>query len=400
MINIIEAIKFVFSYMKEKKGRTILTISGIIIGIFTFTFFIFAAQGLSNAITEQFSSFGLNVLGVSSAENSQNRGPPGGGGITDTDIARITQVIRDYKYITPQIFYSDQYEFGRERAIILAAAFPDEYLNLVYNDLELKIEEGRLLRPGDRSSVVLGAKAVESFGSDNPLRIGNSIRVNQTSFRVVGILKERGDLFLDNTMFMSFGDIQRLSNLDTYTSVRISFYENADLNFMKKRIEERLNPNPRFQNVIVTSPQQAIDQFNQIIGVLQLIIGFISSIALMVGGINVMNTMYSNILERINEISVMKALGATNSDIRNLFLIESSVLGLIGATIGFLLSFTLAKILSYLITTYAGYNLPINFNLTFFLLVIGITSLFSMIFGTYPAIKAANINPSDNLRDD
>lgn len=401
MTNIIEIIKFVLLYMFEKKGRVILTVAGIIIGIFTFTFFIFASQGLSNAITEQFSSFGLNVLAVRSAENSFQAGPPSGGGMTDTDIARITQVIRDYKYITPQILNTNQYEYGREKTFITAVSFPDQYLEVSIADLNIEIEEGRNIRPGDRSVVVLGAKAVESFGKDNKLRVGNSIKANDgTNLRVIGIMKERGDLFIDNSMIMSFNDIKRIANQDTYTAVRISFYEYADLELMQKRIEDRLNPNPRVNNVIVSSPQQAIDQFNQILGILQLIIGFISSIALIVGGINVMNTMYSNILERVNEISVMKALGATNADIRNMFLIESSILGFLGALIGFLLSFALAKGLSYLITNFAGYNVPVYFDLNFFIAVLFITSFLSMLFGTYPAIRAASIDPADNLRDE
>jgi putative ABC transport system permease protein len=199
---------------------------------------------------------------------------------------------------------------------------------------------------------------------------------------------------------MPFDDIKEISGQDTYTGIRVSFAEGVDLELMKQNIERKLNPNNDKKTVEISSPQQAIDQFNNIIGVLQMIIGFVSSIALVVGGINVMNTMYSNILERINEISVMKALGGTNADIRNLFLIESLILGLTGAFIGFFLSYGLAELLSYLITNFAGYNVPINFDLTFFFLVMFITSFFSMLFGTYPAIRAARVNPADNLRDD
>ncbi|MEC8339841.1 MAG: FtsX-like permease family protein, partial [Nanoarchaeota archaeon] len=127
---------------------------------------------------------------------------------------------------------------------------------------------------------------------------------------------------------------------------------------------------------------------------------FVSGIALLVGGINVMNTMYSNVLERVQEISAMKALGATNGDILTIFLVESSILGFFGALIGFIGAFGLAKGLSYLITNFAGYNVPINFSLNMFLAILLITTFFAMLFGTYPAWRGAKVNPADNLRDE
>ncbi len=399
MTSILDITRFVLKNMSEKKGRVFLTILGIIIGIFTFSFFIMASQGLENAISEQFTTFGTHVLGVQKVGASS--GPPGEGDLTDTDLNKIKQVVRDYKYIAPGIAYTGLYEYGRVKTQILSVSYPDEYWDDIGNDLNIEIAQGRSLRVGDNNVIVLGAKtAKEGFGKDNPLKIGNSIKINGTSLRVIGIMKEKGDLFLDTAMIMPFDTIKQISGQETYSLVRVSFYENADLEYNQQAIERKLNPNNKEKRVEVTSPTQMLEQVNQIIGVLQFIIGFVSAIALIVGGINVMNTMYSNILERINEISVMKALGATNSDIRNMFLIESSLLGLIGAFIGFMLAFGLADLLGYLITTYAGYNVPVHFDMNFFLTVILITTFFATLFGTYPAIRAANIDPADNLRDE
>ena len=89
-----------------------------------------------------------------------------------------------------------------------------------------------------------------------------------------------------------------------------------------------------------------------------------------------------------------------NATIRNLFLVESFFLGSIGAFIGVTLSFTLAKVISFLITAQFGYNVPIFFDIVFFLQVIFITALFACIFGTYPAIRASHVNPADNLKDE
>jgi putative ABC transport system permease protein len=385
--------------MIEKKKRIFLTISGIIIGIFTFTFFIFLSQGLSNAITEQFSSFGLNVL-VVRPYDAGNGGPPTGSGLDDTHISKIKQVIRGYKYVAPAIFTSQLYEAGREKAVVTSLAYPDEYWKDVFEDLGAEIQEGRFLRQGDRNVVLLGAKTAREAFNNKQITVGSSLKIGDRSFRVIGILKERGDLFVDNALLMPFKDIKEVSNQETYSVIRISFYQDVDLETQQEAILRKLNPNNKEKVVSISSPQQAIDQFNSILGVLTMIIGFVSGIALLVGGINVMNTMYSSVLERINEISVFKAIGSTNGNILKLFLVESGILGFLGGLIGFLGAFSLAKYLSYIIITIAKYNVPVYWDTSFFIEVLLVTTIAAMIFGTYPAARAAKINPSDNLRDE
>ncbi|MFW5704320.1 MAG: ABC transporter permease [Nanoarchaeota archaeon] len=396
MISLFEIYGFVVRNMLEKKKRVLLTISGIVIGIFTFVFFIFVSQGLTNAISEQFTSFGVNVLGVQPAGNAGN--PGGDATLTDTEIARIKQVARDYVYVAPMKFYTGQYEYGREKAVITTVSYGSEYLDEINEDLGIEVSEGRTLRSTDSGVVVLGAKtAKDAFSRE--LTVGNSIQIQDRSFRVIGIIEERGDLFVDNSMLMSIDDVNNLEGDDGYTGIRISFLEGADLEANQEAIERKLNPNGKEKKYEVTSPTQVLEQFNQILGLLTGIISFISSIALLVGGINVMNTMYSNVLERINEISVMKALGATNQDIRNIFIFESGMLGLVGAFVGFLGAYFLAEIISFWVTG-LGYNVPINFDWMFFGIVLVVTSFMAMLFGTYPALKAAHTNPADNLRDE
>jgi putative ABC transport system permease protein len=401
MISLSDLYLLVSKNILEKKKRTFLTVSGIIIGIFTFTFFIFVSQGLSNAISEQFSSLGVNVLVVQPANSGQGGPSAITSSLTDTDKNKIKQVVRGYDYITGQVFHSGQYEFSREKAVLTTIGFENQYLEKVQNELKVEVLEGRILKPSDTGVIYLGYKVANEGFEDKSVSVGTSLKVDGKSFRVIGIGKEKGDLFLDNSIIMNLDDIRKLADLknDEFTVIRVSLLEGTDADLMQSKIETKLNPNSDEKVVSITSPKQAIEQFDNILGVLELIITVVSSIAVFVGGINVMNTMYSNIIERINEISVMKALGATASDIRNIFLVESSVLGLFGAIIGFLLSFGLAKLLGITLTS-IGYTVPIFFEISFFLKVIFITALFTMLFGTYPALKAAAINPADNLRDE
>lgn len=396
-MEILESLKLVLKNMTQKKGRVFLTLIGIIIGIFTFTFFIFVSQGLSNAITEQFSSLGTNVLGVQSIGSSG--GPPSGEGLTDTEVAKVKQVVRNAEYVAPGIFYNVPWEVNGEKQFVYSLSYPDEYLNEVLEDLNVDIEAGRKLRPGDKGSITLGHKvAHETF--DKELKVGSALKIGNDNYRVVGIAEEQGDLFIDSSIFMNFDDMKKVSEQDTYSVIRIKFQQGANLERNEEAIDLKLNPNQNEKEFAITSSKDAIEQVNQILGLLTAIISFISSVALMVGGINVLNTMYSNVIERINEISVMKALGATNEDIRNLFLIESSILGIIGGFIGFISSYLLAEIVSYFITAQFGYNVPIYFDFMFFSGVLLVTAIFAALFGTYPALRAASVNPADNLKED
>jgi len=398
MIGFSEILSLVLKNMFEKKSRVFLTISGIVIGIFTFTFFIFVSQGLTNAIQGQFSSFGVNVVIVQSSENSAGTGPPQGTGLTDTDVSKIKQVVKGYKYVAPFIFNTTQFEFGREKEVITTLAYPSRYWSDVTEDLGLEVEKGRNLKEGDKKVLLIGSKtASDAFKKE--IKVGNALKYNNQNYRIIGIIKERGDLFVDNAIITSFDDIKEISGQDTYSGIRASFYEGVDSSIQEKAILRKLNPNGKEKRVQTTTPQQVIERFNQILGVLTLIISFISSIALLVGGINVMNTMYSNVLERKNEISVLKALGATNKEVLKIFLVESSIFGFIGSLIGFFGSYILAKILSTIITS-IGYNVPVYFDFMFLVEVVLVTSFFAMIFGTYPAWKGAQIDPADNLRDE
>jgi putative ABC transport system permease protein len=381
MMLLIDIFRLVIKNLLEKKARLFLTISGIVIGIFTFSLIILLSGGIENAITEQFSGFGLNILGVQK-DSGGGGGPPSGSGMTETEISKIKQVVREYKYVSPFIFYSAQYEYNREKQSVVSLGYPDEYWDDVNRDLGLEIEEGRWLRPGDKGVLVLGSKlAKDTF--EKEITVGTSLKFNDRSYRVIGILESRGDLFVDNSALTTFDDIKELSGQDTFTGVRISFFDGVNLTQYENAILRKLNPNPDKREFTVSSPQAAIDQFGVLISLVQVVLGIFSSFVLLVGGINVMNTMYSNILERINEISVMKALGGTNSDIRNLFLLESGILGLFGAIIGFMLAYILAETLSFLITNFGGFNVPVYFDITYFLGTVFITTLFAMIFGTF-----------------
>ncbi|MFP4401832.1 MAG: ABC transporter permease [Candidatus Nanoarchaeia archaeon] len=398
-MGVFDLTKLVLKTLQEKPLRVFLTTFGIFIGIFTFTFFQFAGTGLSQGVENQISSFGLNVLTISSPENSQQNGPPGGGGVEQKTIEELKRIADGYKYISGSIFYSTRYEYGREEESILALAYPDEDLNDIYEDLNVEIAQGRNIRQGDSGVVVLGAKvAQDTFNRE--LRVGNSISTNGKSFRVVGILEAKDDLFIDSSMRMSFSDIEDLSGQDTFTNVRVSYFQGVDIEAEREKIDSYFNRPNQPKEIEISSPQQTLEQINAIFFTLNIVISVIAGIALVVGGINVMNTMYSNVLERVNEISVQKAMGATNSQIVYMYIVESVILSIVGSIIGYLTSFWVAQILSDVVLNSIGFSFPVVFSWVYFLGAVIATVLFGGFFGAYPAYLAANVNPADNLRDE
>jgi putative ABC transport system permease protein len=162
-------------------------------------------SGLSNAITEQFSSFGVNVLAVSPYTGMAQSGPPNSGDtfLTDTDIQKIKSVISNYNYVAGAIFRTGIAEYNKEKQILTSLSYKGEYWKYIEKDLDLEIEEGRFLRPNEKSTIVLGYKvATDTF--DKEVSVGESIYIGDKKLRVVGILKERGDLFVDSSTMLNF----------------------------------------------------------------------------------------------------------------------------------------------------------------------------------------------------
>ena len=262
-MGVFDLTKLVLQTLREKPLRVFLTTFGIFIGIFTFTFFQFAGNGLSQGVENQIASFGLNVLTISSPTNSQQNGPPGGGGVEQKTIEELKRIASGYKYISGTIFYSTRFTYGREEETIVTLAYPDEDLNDVYEDSNVNIAQGRNIRQGDKGVVVLGAK-VASDTYSRELRVGNSLKVDEKSFRIVGILESKDDLFVDSSMRMSFSDIKDLSGQDTFTNVRISYFQGADIEAEKEKIDAYFNRPNQPKEIEISSPQQTLEQINSI----------------------------------------------------------------------------------------------------------------------------------------
>lgn len=371
---------------------------GIFIGMAAVVSLISLGQGLESSINEQFESIGVDKLFI------QSKGIFGApttevNPLTEKDLKIIenTNGVRDAVGL---IIKAAKIEFNDEvrHFTIIGFEAEDALIEEVYN---YDIEEGDKLRKGEKSKIVLGNAFLNSdiFGKD--LKLRDKVLINDREFKVKGFYETFGNKPDDSTIYLPYDTIKELYEIDDEYSFLIAKVD-GDAEEVGEKIERKLR-NERDvdegnEDFTIQTPKEILESFNAILNILQIFLIGIASISLVVGGIGITNTMYTSVLERTKEIGVMKSIGATNSDILTIFLIESGMLGLLGGIIGVILGVGLSKLVEFGAAG-AGFSIiKVSFPLE---LIIG-TLLFSFLVGSLsgavPAYKASKLKPVDALR--
>lgn len=271
--------------------------------------------------------------------------------------------------------------------------------------LNLKAEEGRLLKDGDEKRVVLGSdfKKDDIFG--RIIEVGDKIIVNSTQFEVVGILEKKGSFIFDSAVFVNEGAmlnyIREKDGTVNMISLRVKDVEQIEQTKedINQLLRKERNVKAGEEDFTIETPQKILGTINSTLFSVQIFVYVIAAISLLVGGIGIANTMYTSVLERTREIGIMKSVGAKNSAIFLLFFIESGLLGLIGGTIGIVFGLSLAYGLAFIGKMILGSDLIrvkasflLIFGAFFFSFTIGLLA------GILPAYQAANKKPVDALR--
>lgn len=398
--------KFVFNNLKTRRIRSWLTMIGIFIGIAAVVALISLGEGLRVAINSQFGFLGTDILSVTA---SGGFGPPGTGVIdplTDKELDAIKKV-PGVEGAAGRIMETGKLAFNRKVGFGYAISMPDgEGRKLMEHLMNMEAQTGRLLEDGDSGVVFLGANfAEEDNGFGKPILSGSKIEINDQEFKVIGILEKKGNFQLDSVVFMNEDDLRNLVDRqgDDYDIIGVQFDENADIKKIKADIEKRLRKirdvKEGEEDFSVETPASVLASVNSVLLGVQIFVYIIASISLLVGGIGIMNTMYTAVVERTKEIGIMKSIGAKNSTIFQLFFIESGLLGTVGGLIGIMIGIALALGLAFIGKLVLGSEL-ISAHITPGLIIGAL--LFSFIigsfFGTLPAVQASKLNPVDALR--
>jgi putative ABC transport system permease protein len=275
---------------------------------------------------------------------------------------------------------------------------------------ETSIEKGYFFNQKQQSGfarvAVLGyTTAQELFKDANPL--SEKIRIKGRTFKVIGVLKERGNTFfgnVDNQVFMPVTTVQKdLLGINYVNLIRAKAVESSEMEIAKTEVEELLRyrhniKSAKKDDFSVQSMGQMLSVLEEITGAIQAFLILVVAISLLVGGIGIMNIMLTTLSQRIREVGLRKALGAKDRDIFIQFLAESSLLTLIGGLLGVISGVGLGIIIAYLIRLFTDFDWYFLITSGQIVLAIGVALIIGVVFGLYPAQKAAKLNPIKALR--
>ncbi|MCU0514042.1 MAG: ABC transporter permease [Anaerolineae bacterium] len=395
------------------KMRSALTMLGIIIGVAAVVSMIAVGRGATVSVTAQIASTGLNLLTISPGARPITAGPGGGGGgrnastLTYDDARALARELTGIDAVLPQYNSTLDVRSDQERRQTTVRGVTADYAPIRNIDLEI----GRYLTEaefnGNARVAVLGRRAAEElFGGLNPL--GRDIRIENKRFVVIGVLADQDGGFGQDpnleihvpltTGYRQLFDARRTgSSAYLVTSIIVAVTRLDDVEQISANIETLLRREHRLasdedNDFSILNQQSLLDTASAITGILTVLLGAISSVSLLVGGIGIMNIMLVSVSERTREIGLRKAIGARRGHISQQFLIETIFLSLIGGVLGVGVGVLIATLVN------ASGVLDAVISLDSIALGLGFSALVGIFFGVYPANRAAALEPIEALR--
>jgi len=388
--------------LKRRKLRSALTILGIFISIATIFVLISLSLGLNDAIKAEFQQLGSDKFFI---EPKGQAGGPGSGGavqLTTKDVDIIKKV-NGVNEVTYDIVANAKIEFNNQARYFMVAGFPLDTTDLIVSSVGYKIDEGRFLKKGDVGKIMVGSGYKGNFFK-RPVKVGDKLTINGKDFKIVGILQSVGSPTDDNLVYMPEDDFRTLFNIPQRIDqiiIQVKAGDNLEVvaNATKKKLENFRGVTDKTIDFSISTPEELLKSVGTILNVITAFLLGVAGISLLVGAIGIANTMYTSVLERTKEIGTMKAIGAKNSDILWIFVIESGMLGIVGGVIGIIFGYIIGKIVEYVAAVSLGTNL-LRIATPWYLIVgcLLFAFLIGAFSGFFPARNASKIKPADTLR--
>jgi len=395
-----------FGSLRKRFLRTSLTMLGIFIGIAAVVALISLGQGMQDAINQQFASIGTDKVVLQGA--SAGFGPPGqnaAGVVTERDL-KLVRKVSGIRRAAPRLIRSVTVEFADSTEVISASTLPmlADDRDLVVESLNVKVDQGRMMKASDSGKVLIGEHFWKGEHFDRPLVAGSKVLINGKKFEVIGLLK-KGAAFINNAILVNEDDLKKIIPKSDELSAIVAQLNPGEkpsevADRVLKTIRRDRHQKEGFEDVTVSTSEDLIDSINTILGVVQAVFIGIAAISLLVGGIGIMNTMYTSVMERTRDIGIMKAIGARNSDILWIFLLESGLLGMAGGIIGVLIGIGLSKLVEFFGQDMVGNVLHASFPWTLIVGALLFSFVIGVLSGVLPARQASKMQPVEAFRSD
>lgn len=389
--------------LKGNRLRTALTMLGIIIGISSVILISSVGSGAVKFITNELSSFGTNYFQITPGEGVFASFAGTSKPLTeeDTDAILNESGITNIESVAAFSYTQRKVSANEVEDTILIYGMTSTSQVILKPDMLYGEFFSEIHDDGGGNFAVIGVDvATAMFGPDTD-PVGESIRIDDDRYRVLGVTKSSGGFagsFFDSSVSVPLTTLQQqIAHNDKIDEIDISVY---DENIMNQTIDDvdaflrdrRDIAEGEDADYTITSFQDSLTTIQTITGLLTAMISGISAISLVVGGVGVMNIMLVTVTERTREVGLLKAIGAKQRDILIQFLVESVTLSVAGGVIGIIIGVTGA----FLISQLAG--IPFVVSIVSVLLAVGVSTIVGIVFGLYPARRAARLNPIDALR--
>jgi len=397
-VRLADVLKLALQNLWRTKFRSFLTILGVIIGISAIVAFVSLGVGLQKITSNQVA--GLNALTTltitqTPATSSMEEGPK----LNEEAIDKIKK-LNNVGSVTPSVNMPANVESTGTSAGAIIYGIDVQNANIEISGLTF----GSLIKDKSSNEAIISSSLAAAFNSNKENVIGKEISIKilkdsaegynyspkELKLKIVGIDNNE----TSNMVYAPIGKIKDLTQFEKYSTLKVKVASSNDVDLVKDQIKK--------MGYQVTTIKDLVDQIDKIFLLAEIILGLVGGIGLLVSSLGIINTMTISLLERTHEIGIMKAIGASNYDIRKLFIFESALIGLIGGVVGVGIAVAFGSAFNFILNLLiqsTGQELDVFVTpIKFALVMIGIAALISTFAGIYPTSRAQKLAPIDALR--